>query len=148
MLLSCHHRRSAAQRGSFLVEAMVASLLILVGIVGTMQMQANMARSSVDTNIRMQAGLLATSLISTAAMQPIAATCLEVPAVDGCAYPAMSTELTNWRAQYTAMMPAVSGTDTTPLVTFNTSKNMISVVIRWQVKGDNVVNSLTYMSGL
>jgi type IV pilus assembly protein PilV len=55
--------RSARQRGSMLIEVLVAVLIFSVGILGIVGLQASSVKASSDAKYRSEAGLLANELI-------------------------------------------------------------------------------------
>lgn len=54
---------SSAQRGSFVLEALVATLIVALGVLGIVGMFAHAARNVDDSNYRGEAALLAHSLV-------------------------------------------------------------------------------------
>ena len=129
------HARAAAQRGSFLLEALISVLIVAFGVLGLIGLQARAIQNVDDAQYRGEAAYLANALIGqmwvSAKTDPATLTANFDSKSGGPAY----TEFKNWVDQ---RLPGATGND--PVVTITpgatgTSSNVL-IQIFWQPPGE------------
>lgn len=127
-------RTPASQRGSMLLEALVAILIFSVGILAVVGMQATAVKAAADSKYRSEASLLANELLGQMWITNRNAATLKTnfEGSDGSG----GTYYNNWYANVAATMPGVSTTANAPSVTVDGSTGLVTVVVFWKLPSE------------
>jgi len=122
-------RRPACQptRGVSLLEAMVAALILSVGLIGLMRMQSQLVSASTDAQLRYTAVQLADEHLNLVRVDSANAACYTLPPVGACNMPAAAAHTTSWAARVAGSLP---GTVTTEVV-HDAGTGRMTVRIGW-----------------
>jgi type IV pilus assembly protein PilV len=132
-----------AQRGAFLLEALIGILIFSLGILGIVGLQAQAIRFTNDAEYRAEAVYLANSLISQMWADDRATLRINYDSVvNGPKYVAFKADVQN--GMVGAIFPSdpvvkVDTADLPPRVTINSS--VVQVQILWQLPGDPTVHN-------
>jgi type IV pilus assembly protein PilV len=135
-----------SQTGVGLIEALISLLLFSVGILGMVGLQAALLQDSSDTRVRIQAGFLATSLLGMAAADAAELGCFIVnsPMTSPCTSEDAQAHAEQWTNDVLRELP---GTDTLPpTVAYDSATGQMSVTLRWQSRGDDMVHNYVAVS--
>lgn len=121
----------SSQRGIALIENMVAIVILSVGVLGTIGLQAKAISSLSDSRSRVEASIAAEKLIGI----------IWNNQANAASYATGGSGLTNWKNELETNIPgasaAVTITATTPVA--GTTRNQVDIVITWQRRtGDDV----------
>lgn len=132
------------QEGIALLEAMIATIVLAIGLLGTIAMQARAYSAINDAGARTEATIASQELIGLMST--------DVPNLAGYAMPSCATPVTplqNWCARTLAAIPlATIGVAVTPAA--DKSNTAVTVTITWQRKAGagNTANTSTMTSYL
>ena len=119
------------QSGVGLIEALVAILVLAVGLIGMTRLQARMLAQGTEAQNRLIAGRLADQLLSMALVDPAAnASCYTMPASGTCAVSAARTATQSWKSSVQAALPLTAD----PTATLNAAGTQLTVTIHWTGK--------------
>lgn len=123
-----------SQRGSMLLEALVAILIFSVGILAVVGMQATAVKAAADAKYRSEASLLANELLGQMWITNRTASTLKTnfEGSDGSG----GTYYNNWYANVAATMPGVSTTANAPSVTVDGTTGLVTVVVQWKLPSE------------
>src|SRR4029434_10418954 len=95
------------QMGGGLVEGLMSLVVLSVGILGLIGMQATLIQDNSESRVRMQAGFFATSVLGMAAANPENVGCFIVNSAQSvpCTSPDAQAQATSWATQVGAAMP-------------------------------------------
>jgi type IV pilus assembly protein PilV len=124
-------KKNLSQRGMALIESMVAIVILSVGVLGTIGLQAKALSSLSDSRSRVEATMAAEKLIGT----------IWNDQVNAASYATGGSGLNNWKSELADKVPGATGTvtitATTPVA--GTTRNQVDIVISWQRRaGDDV----------
>jgi type IV pilus assembly protein PilV len=124
-------KTSRRQSGVGLIEALVAILVLALGLIGMTRLQARMLAQGTEAQNRLIASRLADQLLSMALVDPAAnASCYTVPASSTCTVSAAATSTTSWASSVQA---ALAGAPS-PKATLNAAGTELTVTISWSGK--------------
>jgi type IV pilus assembly protein PilV len=133
------------QRGSMLLEAMIAILIFSFGILAIVGLQAGAVKLSSDAKYRSDANLLANQIIGQMWVSDRTATVLQA-SFQGSAGSG-GTAYSAWAADVANALPGVSGVASVlPAISVAPNPNTtppsstVTVTIKWQVPGDQTVH--------
>jgi type IV pilus assembly protein PilV len=126
------HRRPSAERGSFLLEALISVLIVAFGILGLIGLQARAIQNVDDSQYRGEAAYLANGLIGQMWVYD------RTKLVTDFTGPGSGPGFTEFKALINQRLPGAATTAPTVLITPGTSANNYNVVINvfWQPPGD------------
>lgn len=107
-----------AQSGFLLIEALIATVIFSIGLLGLVAMQAKAVQFSVDAEDRNHAALLANEIVSKMWGQQTVDTSL------------LTTEITAWQTRVKAALPPYDDTVTANVSTAD-SDGVVTVTIGW-----------------
>jgi len=130
-------RMKNKQRGSFVLEALIAILLFAIGILGIVGLQAASITNSASSKYRIDASLLANQVIAQMWVADKTNATLAAnfcgPAASGvCA--ASGNDYLAWASSVAQVLPGASSVP--PSITIDAS-NVATVTVRWQTAKDN-----------
>lgn len=135
----------SSQRGSMLLEALIAILIFSLGILAIVGLQAGAVKLSSDAKYRSDANLLANQIIGQMWVSDRTATALQTSfqGSAGSGGPAYNT----WAASVANALPGVSGIaaiepviSVAPNTKTNPPSSTVTVTIQWQVPGDQTLH--------
>jgi type IV pilus assembly protein PilV len=131
------HGRNAArrQRGSILLDGMIAILIFSVGILGVLGFQAVAIKYTSNAKYRTDAAMYADQLLAQMWASAKNPALLSTFATGGTSY-------APWKAQIVAALPGASANP--PTVVF--SGTQVTVTVSWNVASDAVVHQYTTVS--
>lgn len=118
----------AAQRGSVLLEALIAILIFSMGILAIIGLQTVSMKAVSDAKYRVDAGFLANQVLADMWVDRDS---LADFAWDGTGAPPAA--LTDWVAQVNATLPGA--TDNPPVIVIG-ADNQISITVRWRAPNE------------
>lgn len=115
------------QRGAMLLESLIAVLILAIGILGIIGLQATMVKTSVHAKYRAEAAYLGSQILGLmwtdqANLSSYAMT------TSGCTVTS-NTKCTAWRSSLTGLLPSGNA-----VITVNAAT--VSITINWQVQGE------------
>lgn len=118
-------------KGVILIEALVAMLILSIGMLGLIAMQANLYTRNQDARYRLQASILANELLSMAVADYLHADCYVLPisAQTSCSDITAKTAAQNWLSSVTSALPGTTANP--PTVMLDTNRNII-ITVFWQ----------------
>jgi type IV pilus assembly protein PilV len=136
-----------AQRGAFLLEALIGILIFSLGVLGIVGLQARAIRFTNDAEFRAEAMYLANSLISQmwTDSRPLLKTKYD-STLGGAGYTAFQARVNTALAGATipAGTPVVTVDGPPPLPQANSAtSNVVQVQISWQLPGDPMTHNYT-----
>jgi type IV pilus assembly protein PilV len=135
-MLNLHFRfrtRRAGARGFGLIDAMVAMVILAVGMLALVRMQTRLVAQSTDAQVRLTATRLADELLSTALVDRDNANCYTVPPVGTCSNATASAQAAAWKERVKVELP--DGAASSVLVVGAT--NPMTVTLTWTGKATN-----------
>jgi type IV pilus assembly protein PilV len=137
MQLDMVARHVKYQRGSALLESLVALVIFSLGVIALMGLQANAAHRLGDTKYRFDASFLANELIGEMWASPSSIATFNCG--DPCTTTA-NTQLTAWLARVQTVLPGVyldgsPGSQTPGVVVVSDPSvgNQVTITLRWKV---------------
>jgi type IV pilus assembly protein PilV len=129
------------QSGAGLVEGLTSLVVLSVGILGLIGMQATLIQDSTESRVRMQAGFFATSVLGMAAANPQNVGCFIVNSAQAapCTSSDAQTQASGWLDQVMSTLPGATGVP--PQVAYDNASGQLTVTLRWQMKGESVVHN-------
>ncbi|MEO8134838.1 MAG: hypothetical protein ABI831_12765 [Betaproteobacteria bacterium] len=119
--------------GFVLIEVLLSILILSLGIIGLVSLQAVAAKQSTDAKYRSEAALLANQLLGQMWVTDRTATTLATFNTGQAGY-------TAWLSKVTAVLPGV-GTSA-PQVTVDAA-GMVTVEVHWVAPGDSLTHTFT-----
>lgn len=124
---------NSSQRGVALIESMVAVVILAIGVLGTVGLQAKAISALVDAHSRVEATIAAEKLIGI----------IWNDQVNAASYTTSGAALINWKAELQQNIPGATATvtitPTTPVA--GTTRNEVAITINWQRRsGDDQSN--------
>ena len=114
----------SAQRGMALIESMVAVVVLAVGVLGTVGLQAKAISALSDARSRVEATIAAEKLIGT----------IWNDQANAANYATAGAALVNWTTELQQNIPGATATvtitPTTPVA--GTTRNQVDITINWQ----------------
>jgi type IV pilus assembly protein PilV len=114
----------SAQRGMALIESMVAIVVLAVGVLGTVGLQAKAISALSDARSRVEATIAAEKLIGT----------IWNDQANAASYSTTGESLVNWTTELQQNIPGATATvtitPTTPVA--GTTRNQVDITINWQ----------------
>lgn len=103
------------QTGGALIEALLAMLILIIGVLGLIAMQANLLNHSSKARLRLQASLFANELIAMTIADNTNANCYVVPTASqsGCNSSIAKAYTDAWVAEVNTTLPGTAITPTT-----------------------------------
>lgn len=122
------------QTGGALIEALLAMLILTIGVLGLVAMQANLLNHSSKARIRLQASLLANELASMAMADNTNANCYVIPtsSQSGCGSPVAKSYTDTWIEEVNSALP-----NATTAATLN-SDGTFTVRLFWALPQENI----------
>jgi type IV pilus assembly protein PilV len=129
------------QSGGGLIEGLMSLVVLSIGILGLIGMQATLIQENGESRVRMQAGFYATSVLGMAGANPENVGCFIVNSAQSavCVSPDAQTQASSWVQQVTAALPGAAGVP--PQVAYDNASGQLTVTLRWQMRGDNMVHN-------
>lgn len=129
------------QTGGGLVEGLMSLMILSIGILGIVAMQATLIQENSESRIRMQAGFFASSLLGMAAANPQNVGCYIVNNAQSvaCASNDAQAQATGWVNQVTSVLPGSTGVP--PQVSYDAVSGQLTVTLRWQLANDTTVHN-------
>lgn len=129
------------QRGSFVLEALIAILLFAIGILAIIGLQAASIRNAAGAKYRTDASLLANQIIGqmwvTDKTNATLSSCFNGPgATSGVCPTAGTMDYTTWATAVASAVPGISGSANKPSVSIN-ANNVATVTVYWQAPNEN-----------
>ncbi|EHR73292.1 Tfp pilus assembly protein PilV [Burkholderiales bacterium JOSHI_001] len=125
-------------RGFGLIDALVAMVILAVGMLALVRMQTRLVAQSTDTQVRLTATRLADELLSTALVDRSNANCYTVPPVGACGSPTAAAQTASWKERVKVELP--EGAASSVLAVGQT--NPLTVTLTWTGKGSNDLRTL------
>jgi type IV pilus assembly protein PilV len=113
--------------GISLLEALIAALILSVGLIGLVRMQSKMVSASTDAQLRYTAVQLADEHLNLVRVDSANAACYTLPAAGACNSAAAAAHTTEWAARVSASLPGT----VTRSVALNAATGQLSVSIGW-----------------
>jgi type IV pilus assembly protein PilV len=137
--------RTNQTRGFVMIDALIATVIFAVGILGMMALQATASRASGDAKYRSDAAMLTDKLIAQMWLGDVYNNSA-LFATGGATYNtwAATIDCANAKALTTSCLPQASGTLNKPTVAFdNTNPNApsVTITVKWQSPSDNAAHS-------
>jgi type IV pilus assembly protein PilV len=121
------NRLNVRQKGSYLLEALIAMLLFAFGILGRMGLLASSVRASNDARFRSEAADIANAMVGR--MWTMSATQMNVQFGSGGA------ELDNWQQKTAGLLPASTVAVDLTQPGLSSQSSTVIVTITWQLRG-------------
>jgi type IV pilus assembly protein PilV len=122
---------SKNSRGFFTLEAIVAVMIFMIGIVGALQIQTTAIRANSDAQYRINASYFAEEIIADMSVN--------IPNIPTYA-DGSNTWYQKWVVELTKSIPGVSNNPPIITATANGSAYNVTVTIFWKKPGDSVVS--------
>ena len=127
--------RRAAQRGAFLIEAMIAIVVFSVGMLAILGVVGKMSVSSSDARYRVEAAQYAESILAEMRLYD--------PATRAADYASGGTRFTAWTTRITAAgaLPQTGADSGTLPLDITLNANQVAITITWHAPQDKEVNA-------
>jgi type IV pilus assembly protein PilV len=137
----------SAQRGTSLIEALVAVMVFSFGVVGMAGLQAHLFGAAVQSQYRAQASHLSEELLGLAAADPGNATCYTMDATGPgvCSSTSAGTAVVDWRARALQSLPGA--TQRPPTVTYAADGTM-TITLLWNRPQETVQHNYVATTNL
>ena len=134
------------QAGAGLIESLISLVILSVGMLGLIAMQAFLIQENSDSRTRMEAGFFATSLLGNAAADAAHAGCFIVnsAATAPCTSVDARAQATQWINDVLAALPSAAALP--PVVAYDATNGQMSVTLRWQPHGDTTIHNYVAIS--
>jgi type IV pilus assembly protein PilV len=125
------------RNGFALIEGLISLVILSIGILGLVGMQARVIQDNGESQIRSKAGFFATSLLGAAASQPEFVNCFVVNSTpsDVCNSVDVQTFVNAWVANVQATLPGSTGA-LQPLVEYDSVTGYLKVTLQWKMNSD------------
>lgn len=114
-------------RGISLLEALVAALILTVGLIGLMRMQSQLVSASTDAQLRYTAVQLADEHLNLVRVDSANAACYTLPPAGSCSVPAAAAHTTAWATRVAGSLPG----SVTTAVLLDAATGRMTVRIGW-----------------
>jgi len=136
------------QKGTTLLEALIALAILSFAILGLMALQTSLLRQTGQSKSRVQATLLAQNLMGLISVNKDQASCYLTTGAS-CSSTDASTQMTTWKNEVLAALPNATSTEVlaampssqNPSVVLG-SDNSITITLGWKDKSDSAVRNL------
>ena len=128
---SIHH-----QRGSSLLEGLLAIILFSIGLLSLLMLLSATLIESSNARYRIEASLLINDLVSHMWIGDRSLNGLKTRYAD-----TTSTDYQSWFTSVSNRLPGVSAKANTPQITIDNARN-VTVTLRWQVPGDSTSHQM------
>jgi type IV pilus assembly protein PilV len=128
---SIHH-----QRGSSLLEGLLAIILFSMGLLSLLMLLSATLIESSNARYRIEASLLINDLVSHMWIGDHSLNGLKTRYAD-----TTSTDYQSWFTSVSNRLPGVSAKANTPQITIDNARN-VTVTLRWQVPGDSTSHQM------
>jgi type IV pilus assembly protein PilV len=135
-LMSDKANRIHHQRGSSLLEGLLAILLFSIGLLSLLMLLSATLIESSNARYRIEASLLISDLVSHMWIGDHSLTGLETRFAD-----TTSKDYQSWFTSVSNRLPGVSAKLNAPQITIDDARN-VTVNIRWQVPGDSTSHQM------
>lgn len=125
-------------KGFFIIEALIAVLVFMIGILGVLQIQLTQMQATADAQYRMQASYMADNIMSKIVLDKSNLNNY----VSGS-----NDEYTTWFNDLKGVLPAVS--DNPPVITTSESPNggtLVKIIIKWKSPQTSIVSNYELQS--
>lgn len=123
--------RRHALRGFGMLEALIAMVVLVFGLLGMSRFQAKVVKAGTDGQVRLQALRMADQLANLVRIDlPANAACYTAPAAGVCGNAAARTLTDNWRAAALAALPGTA----TATSTLNAANGRLTIRLGWTGK--------------
>ncbi len=119
-----------SQRGSTLIEGLLAIVVFSVGLIGLLMLLAATLVDSANAHYRSQASLLASELVAQMWTGDRSLPALQLRFGD-----ANAAEYRNWRQRVEATLPGVSAATNLPQVSIDAQRD-VTITLAWRVPGE------------
>jgi len=129
------------QNGGGLVEGLMSLVVLSVGILALIGMQAALIQDNSESRVRMQAGFFATSVLGMAAANPQNVGCFIVNSAQSaaCVRVDAQAQATGWVDQVMNVLPDAATVP--PQVSYDSASGQLTVTLRWRMRGDSMVHN-------
>jgi len=129
------------QNGGGLVEGLMSLVVLSVGILALIGMQATLIQDNSESRVRMQAGFFATSVLGMAAANPQNVGCFIVNSAQSAACVSVDAQAqaTGWVDQVMNVLPDAATVP--PQVSYDSASGQLTVTLRWRMRGDSMVHN-------
>ena len=125
------------QRGSMLLEALIAILIFSMGILAVVGMQATAVKSASDAKHRSEASLFANELLGQMWVTNRTGATLKTNFEgSGGATGGGGTYYKNWYANVAAIMPGVTDAANAPTVTVDATTGLVTITVLWKLPSE------------
>jgi type IV pilus assembly protein PilV len=124
------------QRGSSLLEGLLAIVLFSIGLLSLLMLLSATLIESSNARYRIEASLLISDLVSHMWIGDHSLNGLKTRFAD-----TESTDYQSWFTSVSNRLPGVSAKTNVPLITIDDARN-VTVNIRWQVPGDSTSHQM------
>lgn len=133
------------QSGSTLLEALISLLVLSVGVLGIISIQANLLMTGQQAQSRMQASLLANRLIGLASADPANAGCyaVNVRPLPDCASPKAQALAAAWATDAQDALPNAAFTPPTVSVS---GAGILTVTLQWKRDQESLAHNYVSVS--
>jgi type IV pilus assembly protein PilV len=125
--------RRGRTRGIGLIDAMVAIVILAVGMLSLVRMQTRLVAQGTDSQLRATATRLADELLSTALVDRPNANCYTVPAAGTCTSVTAKQQADAWKLRVAAELPDGAASS---VLTVGTT-NPLTVTLTWTAKASD-----------
>ncbi|MCS0597879.1 type IV pilus modification PilV family protein [Massilia agri] len=137
--------RARAQRGIAMLEALLAIVILAIGVIGTVGLQARSVSALADAGLRAEAAIAANKLLGV--MNTDIANIGEYKVAAGAVPPA---RLAAWHAETTRLIPGASITVGVAAPVAVAAPSVVDIRISWRRKADTPLNThriVSYVAG-
>jgi type IV pilus assembly protein PilV len=124
------------QRGSSLLEGLLAIILFSIGLLSLLMLLSATLIESSNARYRIEASLLINDLVSHMWIGDHSLNGLKTRYAD-----TTSTDYQSWFTSVSNRLPGVSAKANTPQITIDNARN-VTVTLRWQVPGDSTSHQM------
>jgi Tfp pilus assembly protein PilV len=129
-------------RGLGLFDALIALLVLSLGMLAMTGFQGRMVAQTTESQSRQVAAQFASEHLSTVLVDAANAACYTLPQTGTCTRTAAITGTTNWSTRTAAALPA----PVTTMATLDNATSRLTVVITWLGKGTQETRTLQAMT--
>jgi type IV pilus assembly protein PilV len=123
-------------KGSSLIEVMVASVLMAIGLLGNAALLATLTKATTQTGVRLVATQLATELQNTATADYMNLGCYAT-AGGGCGSPVAAAFLDSWKTRVSTALPG----GYPPEVAVDSATGDCTITLQWKLPQDDTVRN-------
>jgi type IV pilus assembly protein PilV len=145
----------SSQRGSMLLEAMIAILIFSLGILAIVGLQAGAVKLSSDAKYRSDASLLANQIIGQMWVSDRTAATLQANFQGSGGSSSGGSAYKTWAAEVERQLPGVVGVvSNEPVIavftnaTTNPPSSTVTVTVKWQMPGDQTQHTVVSIANI